>query len=153
MIKKHLTLIACIVGIFISVNCIAQQSQPVIIKANQPGAQIQPTMWGLFFEDINFAADGGIYAELVKNRSFEFFNPLMGWKELKNSKSFILIQNREASNPSNPRYAQITVREADGVYGTSNSGFRGMGVKKDMQYHFRFLPSRMKQPMLKFVLN
>ena len=36
-------------------------------------------MWGIFFEDINFGADGGLYAELVKNRSFEFPDPLMGW--------------------------------------------------------------------------
>ena len=37
-------------------------------------------MWGIFFEDINMGADGGLYAELVKNRSFEFNMPLMGWK-------------------------------------------------------------------------
>ena len=36
-------------------------------------------MWGVFFEDINFGADGGLYAELVKNRGFEFPDPLMGW--------------------------------------------------------------------------
>ena len=37
-------------------------------------------MWGVFFEDINMGADGGLYAELVKNRSFEFYKPIMGWK-------------------------------------------------------------------------
>src|SRR6188472_1477487 len=49
------------------------------VKVNEPKADIQPTMWGIFFEDINLGADGGIYAELVKNRSFEFTKPLMGW--------------------------------------------------------------------------
>ncbi|GAB2559106.1 hypothetical protein [Spirosoma areae] len=55
---------------------------PPVLRVNvaQPVAEIQPTMWGVFFEDINFGADGGIYAEMVKNRSFEFFRPLMGWK-------------------------------------------------------------------------
>lgn len=43
--------------------------------------KIQPTMYGIFFEDINFAADGGLYAELIKNRSFEFDEPLTGWKQ------------------------------------------------------------------------
>lgn len=43
--------------------------------------KIQQTMYGIFFEDINFAADGGIYAELIKNRSFEFDEPLTGWKQ------------------------------------------------------------------------
>src|SRR6188768_2353286 len=58
----------------------AQDRKIITIKANQPIADIQPTMWGVFFEDINMGADGGIYAELIKNRSFEFFKPLMGWK-------------------------------------------------------------------------
>jgi len=53
----------------------AQQVNEISIPANKPVADIQPTMWGVFFEDINFAADGGIYAELVKNRSFEFSLP------------------------------------------------------------------------------
>jgi hypothetical protein len=52
------------------------------VKVNEPKADIQPTMWGVFFEDINLGADGGIYAELVKNRSFEFAKPMMGWKVL-----------------------------------------------------------------------
>ena len=51
----------------------------ITIHAGQPGAKINPAMWGVFFEDINFGADGGLYAELVKNRGFEFPDPLMGW--------------------------------------------------------------------------
>jgi alpha-L-arabinofuranosidase len=63
--------------------CFARSSKVITVFADKPGSSIQPTMWGIFFEDINFAADGGIYAELVKNRSFEFAKPLMGWKILK----------------------------------------------------------------------
>jgi hypothetical protein len=47
-----------------------QRISPVVVGVDKPKALIQPTMWGIFFEDINFAADGGLYAELVKNRSF-----------------------------------------------------------------------------------
>ncbi|HET6558298.1 MAG TPA: alpha-L-arabinofuranosidase, partial [Prolixibacteraceae bacterium] len=61
----------------------SQTAGPITVKVDQPTSPIQPTMWGIFFEDINMAADGGIYAELVKNRSFEFFQPQMGWKVLK----------------------------------------------------------------------
>ena len=50
------------------------------VNAAAPGAAIPSTLFGIFFEDINFAADGGIYPERVKNRSFEFPDPLMGWK-------------------------------------------------------------------------
>ena len=42
------------------------------IDAGNKGIPVQETMYGLFFEDINFAADGGLYAEKIKNRSFEF---------------------------------------------------------------------------------
>src|SRR5690606_19129540 len=57
--------------------------QPVTLQVNasETVAPIQSTMWGIFFEDINFAADGGIYAEMVKNRSFAFDTPMMGWQE------------------------------------------------------------------------
>ncbi|GAB2913471.1 hypothetical protein GCM10027075_11390 [Streptomyces heilongjiangensis] len=50
------------------------------------GARIDDTMYGVFFEDINRAADGGLYAELVQNRSFEYstadnraYTPLSSW--------------------------------------------------------------------------
>ena len=63
------------------------------ISTYKPGAPIQPTMYGLFFEDINYGAVGGLYAELIKNRSFEFPYSLMGWQtfgklEVKNDGPF-----------------------------------------------------------------
>lgn len=61
-------------------SALQAQTNELVIQAGKPGAEIQPTMYGLFFEDINYAADGGLYAELVKNRSFEFPQPFMGWK-------------------------------------------------------------------------
>ncbi|HET6995929.1 MAG TPA: alpha-L-arabinofuranosidase, partial [Chitinophagaceae bacterium] len=59
-----------------------QSNNDITVKADQLIAEVQPTMWGVFFEDINFGADGGIYAEMVKNRSFEFSRPMMGWTVL-----------------------------------------------------------------------
>ena len=50
------------------------------VNTKKLGAPIQSTMYGIFFEDINYAADGGLYGELVKNRSFEFPQHLMGWQ-------------------------------------------------------------------------
>ena len=66
-------------GLLLPFTMPAQNMSNIIVKANQPFAEVQSTMWGVFFEDINLGADGGIYAELVKNRSFEFYKPLMGW--------------------------------------------------------------------------
>src|SRR5215210_1369045 len=57
------------------------QAHSVTVQVDRPGAAVPRTLFGLFFEDINFAADGGLYPERVKNRSFEFPEPLMGWKQ------------------------------------------------------------------------
>lgn len=120
----------------------SQQNHTFIVKAAQPTATIQPTMWGVFFEDINFGADGGIYAEMVKNRSFEFFKPLMGWTI--NRKKFVegevLVMNRKEENSRNPRYLRVTMNNAvKGDLGLTNEGFRGMGIKKDLRYDFSVL--------------
>jgi alpha-N-arabinofuranosidase len=81
MNKRTIEVISCaIIALLFSLYSSAQQQ--IVVQVNKPLAPIQPTMWGVFFEDINMGADGGIYAELVKNRSFEFFKPMMGWKVL-----------------------------------------------------------------------
>ena len=61
---------------------LAAPALTIEVQTSQPGAKINPAMWGIFFEDINFGADGGLYAELVKNRGFEFPEPLMGWARI-----------------------------------------------------------------------
>jgi alpha-L-arabinofuranosidase len=136
--KCKITIIALLLaGLIASVPLNAQTVGPIVVNVGQPKAAIQPTMWGIFFEDINMAADGGIYAELVKNRSFEFAKPLMGWKILKpDTTTGVLIINQSESNPVNPRYARISIAEGEKSFGLSNEGFRRMGIKKDMTYHF-----------------
>jgi alpha-N-arabinofuranosidase len=113
----------------------AQKNMKVIV--NQPVTTIQPTMWGVFFEDINFGADGGLYAEMVKNRSFEFYEPLMGWSIVRRDASGeIRIINRGEANPSNPRFVRMICKSDTGCYGIANEGFRGMGVQKGSRYNF-----------------
>ncbi len=135
---KVTILVILLIGLITSMPVIAQSRVlGIVVKVDQPKAAIQPTMWGIFFEDINLAADGGIYAELVKNRSFEFAKPLMGWKILKpDTTTGVLIINQSESNPVNPRYARISIAVGEKSFGLSNEGFRGMGIKKDMTYHF-----------------
>ena len=75
--NKHLTFLSAL-AIAAGLNLNAQNANRLTVQTNKIGAEIQPTMYGHFFEDINFGADGGLYAELVKNRSFEFPQNLMG---------------------------------------------------------------------------
>lgn len=120
-------------------TAIAQQEKVFTVKANEIKAAIQPAMWGVFFEDINLGADGGLYAELVKNRSFEFYKPLMGWsiqrKQFREGE--ILVLNRTETNSANPRYIRVNVRDAvKGSLGLTNEGFRGMGIRQGLRYDF-----------------
>lgn len=133
---KRLTLLA-IIGLTCTTSF--SQNHTLVVNVAQPGATIQPTMWGVFFEDINLGADGGIYAELVKNRSFEFFKPMMGWTV--NRKKFeegaVLVLNRQSENTRNPRFLRITMNNtAKGDLGLTNEGFRGMGIKQNLRYDF-----------------
>lgn len=118
------------------------QTTPIKVNVAQPISEIQPTMWGVFFEDINMGADGGIYSELVKNRSFEFNKPLMGWKiERKKAKEGdVLVQNRLGSQNSNPHYITVNLDNTPkGDLGLTNEGFKGIGVKKGLRYDFSVL--------------
>jgi alpha-N-arabinofuranosidase len=128
--KGKLFLFACLF-------LVKASAQDLTVAINKPGPAIRPTMWGIFFEDINLAADGGLYAELIKNRSFEFNAPLMGWQEHTTSPGdgAILVINESAENASNPRFIRIAHYNTH-RYGLSNEGFRGMGIKKDETYHF-----------------
>ncbi len=125
----------------------AQKISTINILADSLGRDISPKMWGIFFEDINLGADGGLYAELVKNRSFEFNKPLDGWKVLGGLKIYglninneVTIINNPKANNKNPKYCQIhLLNTTKGSLGITNDGFRGMGIKKDLTYDFSIL--------------
>src|SRR5208282_1608736 len=101
------------------------------------GAAINSAMWGIFFEDINFGADGGLYAEMVKNRSFEFPDPLMGWIKISPSlaKGELTIRDDDPLTTANPHYARIQ-SEGTAPFGLSNLGFRRMPFSQDENYNF-----------------
>lgn len=120
------------------------QAQHQYLVNTKPGAPIQPTMYGIFFEDINFGADGGLYAELVENRSFEaplHIKPsgervsggLQGWNVFGN----VEIRKDNPAFDRNPNY--VTLND-DGhrekQTGIENHGYFGMGMKKGLGYHF-----------------
>lgn len=126
----------------------AQNNNVIKVNTRNITGKISPTMWGVFFEDINMGADGGIYAELVKNRSFEFFKPLMGWtvNGEKVKEGDMLIINRTPAHTANPRFLRSSVRNAaQGDAGLLNEGFRGMGIKQGLRYDFSVL-YRQRQP-------
>jgi alpha-L-arabinofuranosidase len=115
----------------------ATKAATIEIQVDKPGAAINQAMWGIFFEDINFGADGGLYAELVKNRGFEFPDPMTGWSKLSPSKARGLMSIRDDNpfNAVNPHYLRLESEGAD-LFGVANEGFRGMGLHQGEAYDF-----------------
>ena len=109
------------------------QAQHVMdVNTKKLGATVQSTMYGLFFEDINFAADGGLYGELVKNRSFEFAQPYMGWRVFGNVEL-------KADGPFErcPHYVVLSdPGHRERRTGLQNEGYFGIGVEQGKEYRF-----------------
>lgn len=110
----------------------AQQQYVMKVDVAKPTAQVNPAMFGIFFEDINFGADGGLYAELVKNRSFEFPQPFVGWMPFGN----VTICDEKPCFDRNPHYVRIVNDGRLLRAGMDNEGFRGIGLKKGEEYRF-----------------
>ncbi|MDB5011455.1 MAG: alpha-L-arabinofuranosidase [Mucilaginibacter sp.] len=139
---RKIILTVCFAGAFLTTAfCQSNKTEKVFaVAANHIKAHVEPTMYGIFFEDINMAADGGVYAELVKNRSFEFGSSLIGWTEKKkdNGNGKIEVIDRSAERPENPHFITLTNSNL-GYNGLINEGFRGMGIKKGETYSFSVL--------------
>ena len=117
------------------------------------GKPISPNLFGIFFEDLNYAADGGLYAELVQNRSFEYSpsdvdvhkqpaglcHPFTAWEFAKegNGIGTISLETREPIHPNNPHYLLVDVKTVGkhGV-GIRNKGYDGIVLRKEETYRF-----------------
>lgn len=121
----------------LALNLAPLPAATVTVDVARPGARINPAMWGVFFEDINFGADGGLYAELIKNRGFEFPEALMGWAKLSPSKARgeLSIRNDGPFAAKNPHYVRLQ-SEGTAPFGLSNEGFRGIGLRAGETYDF-----------------
>ena len=108
------------------------QSNEFKIDVQKTGAPIQSTMYGIFFEDINFGADGGLYAELIKNRSFEFENPFGGWMPFGN----VSVQTKNPCFDRNPHYVRLSYEKELTGTGLDNEGFKGIGIREGEKYDF-----------------
>ena len=132
--------LVCAFALFASqAQWVAAQASAITVQVDKPGARIPATLFGLFFEDINFGADGGLYPERVKNRSFEFPDPLMGWKQIDGAASkgtLYVLDQGSVKNVPNSHYLRLKVAAAGNGFGIMNEGFRGIGVEKGAEYTF-----------------
>ena len=129
--KTNRRLFACFLALSAAVAGYSQQ-HTLDVNTKKAGATVQNTMYGLFFEDINYAADGGLYGELVKNRSFEFPQSLMGWQTFGN----VTVKN-DGPFERCPHYVSLSYAgHSDRRTGLVNEGYFGIGVLKGEEYRF-----------------
>lgn len=119
--------------LMLSLAMMAQAPVALNVQTKKTIAKVNPDMYGIFFEDINFGADGGLYAEMVKNRSFEFSQTLMGWNTFGN----VTVETSGGPFERNPHYVRLfKASHPEKHTGLENEGFRGMGFAKDSTYRF-----------------
>ena len=131
-----------IAAFLLSVSAMAAPVQ-IQIDCAKPTVELSPYLYGLFFEDINYGADGGLYAELVQNRSFEYFNieprdrlrektagdmnPMYAWEVIERGggKCRTTVSRWTPLNRANENYLTIYIdKPGDGI-GVANLGYDG----------------------------
>ncbi len=126
-----------------------------LIISDKTVHKVNPDMVGLFFEDINFAADGGLYAEMLENRSFEAMNTkgvsrnyvisednLYAWSAAAGSDGVLEISSNMSISEKNPHYLRFTAsKPGDGF---TNKAYDGICLKKGMNYKVSFYAREVK---------
>jgi len=147
-----LTLVSALAALSLSAHA---SSVEINIDCRKATGPLSPHLYGLFFEDINFAADGGLYAELVQNRSFEYFavegtdplgrqyHPLYAWSKVErgDARCELAVESAAPLNANNTNYLKIAIAEPGGAAGVANDGFDGIrldaGAKYDVSFYAR----------------
>jgi alpha-L-arabinofuranosidase len=140
------SLAAVIPGLACSAFAEAAGTAEIRIECSQVTTELSPHLYGLFFEDINYAADGGLYAELVQNRSFEYhslerthrgsgFHPLYAWEKVERNggRADAKVISTAPLNDNNRNYLQLQI-DRPGVVGIGNIGYSGIPVDQGAVY-------------------
>ena len=119
----------------------AANTVTIDVDCKNPTVPLSPHLYGLFFEDINYAADGGLYAELVQNRSFEYCQvgdttmpPLFSWESV--GDCTLSVENDQPLNEHNTNYLKLDIERKGGDAGVANSGFDGIPLDAGAKYDF-----------------
>lgn len=140
----------------LAVSCQMALAQKVTVDLSSTGPELSPYMYGIFYEDINYAADGGLNSQLVQNASFEYFqfytsnspepvnfHPLYAWETIseEGGEGMVYVSGTQPLNENNPKNLEILQNEAKGFFGVTNLGFDGMVLKAGEKYDLSFYAS------------
>ena len=140
MLNRRASMLA-VCAIVLAVAIAHADTASLTVDVGRPGAKISPDLYGIFFEEINHAGDGGIYAELVRNRSFEDAQSPAGWEEVKrgSAEGKIALDTDRPLNPENPHSLRVEITKAEqGIFGIANGGYWGIAVAEGARYQLSF---------------
>jgi alpha-L-arabinofuranosidase len=119
------------------VSMAAEPAVTLTIDVAHPVHEVSPMLHGIFFEDINYGADGGLYAELVQNRSFEHAEHLYAWGTVnRDAQGTVTVESGDPLNAKNPHYVRLVVQDAGRGFGVANYGYGGIAVRAGENYLF-----------------
>src|SRR5205809_1347472 len=136
-------LAALLSGAMIVAGAARAETTTLTVDLAQSGKAISADLFGIFFEDLNYAADGGLYAELIQNRSFEYspleqrsWTPLTAWELTTRGggKGLLEVAAGNSLNPNNPQYAILDISQVGEGVGIVNSGFDGIALTGGQTY-------------------
>ena len=138
--------LACLASLLFVLPAFGGPPKTVTIDLDAPGKPISPDLFGIFFEDLNYAADGGLYGELVQNRSFEYqateqpaWNNLTFWEFVTHGgKGSLKVDAAFPLHPNNPHYAVLAIEAVGEGVGLANAGFDGIPVAVGERYELSF---------------
>ena len=142
--KTHSYLLATTAASLLTALCLPLTAAPatLTVEVDKPGHKVSPMLWGIFFEDINLSADGGLYAELVRNRNFQDSDKPDHWTTVASggAEVSLTVDTAQPASAKNLRVLKVQVAKTGGARaGVANSGFYGMGIAKGETYKLTLL--------------
>jgi len=131
------TAFACLALAVAPATLSAQSAGPAVLRvdAGKVAAHVSPKLYGLMTEEINFSYDGGLYAELVRNRSFmEDAKEPVDWTLVQDGGggATMALDPSEKFNDAIPTSLKLSI--ATGRAGIANEGYWGMAVRPNTEY-------------------
>jgi len=152
--KRESALHAIVMGMITLAGAMAAENIDIVIDLEK-SKPISDSLVGIFFEDLSYAADGGLYAELVENRSFDYspsenreWNPLSFWHldQRGDGEGLLISDSADPLHAGNPLYLVLGVRKPGAGVGVINYGFGGIPLQKEEIYDFSVFARQLSHP-------
>jgi len=140
MKNQAITCLEVVAALLVATAGQGQPSATLTIQVNQPGVAVSSNLFGIFFEEINFAGEGGLYAEMVRNRAFYDPSSPDYWTQITQGSATgtMAVDTTQPLNTNMPNTLKLTLSSRMGSVGAANAGFWGMSFQSNATYNLSF---------------